>query len=144
MSDNKNIAAGTVAGATRVVIKIGSALLCGDDGCARVDWLATVADDIAALRKRGCGICCCFVRCGCVRASALKARWANSSGRKTGGIGCGAGRVDPGMAKRPRPTRYSRRASIVDPGRYREPSTLLECARGDWCPAGIWGFADHQ
>ncbi|MEL7345475.1 MAG: glutamate 5-kinase, partial [Pseudomonadota bacterium] len=37
--------------AKRIVIKIGSALLVGKDGL-RVDWLASLAEDVAMLRAR--------------------------------------------------------------------------------------------
>lgn len=39
--------------ARRVVVKVGSAILCGDGAGARADWLATLADDIAMLRAGG-------------------------------------------------------------------------------------------
>jgi glutamate 5-kinase len=39
--------------AKRLVIKVGSAILCGDDGAVRVDWLGSLADDIVTLRKAG-------------------------------------------------------------------------------------------
>lgn len=38
--------------AKRIVIKIGSSLLIGDDGAVRVSWLATLASDIAGLKAQ--------------------------------------------------------------------------------------------
>jgi glutamate 5-kinase len=40
-----------LSSARRIVVKIGSALLMGEDGRAHARWLATLADDIAALGK---------------------------------------------------------------------------------------------
>ena len=37
----------------RLVVKVGSALLCAEDGGVRASWLASLADDIAALRSEG-------------------------------------------------------------------------------------------
>lgn len=39
--------------ARRLVVKVGSAILCGDGAGARADWLATLADDVAMLRAGG-------------------------------------------------------------------------------------------
>ena len=39
--------------APRVVIKVGSALLCGSDGQPKREWLATFAGEVAAASKRG-------------------------------------------------------------------------------------------
>lgn len=44
-------AADALAGARRVVIKVGSAILCDDRGAVREDWLAALAEDIAGLRN---------------------------------------------------------------------------------------------
>ncbi len=53
MSDEKTSAAGlALRSARRVVVKIGSAILCGEDG-VRTEWLAGLASDIVALRDRG-------------------------------------------------------------------------------------------
>ena len=41
-----------LANARRLVVKVGSAILCGADG-VRENWLATLADDIAGLRRDG-------------------------------------------------------------------------------------------
>lgn len=41
-----------LANARRLVVKVGSAILCGADG-VRENWLATLADDIADLRRDG-------------------------------------------------------------------------------------------
>ncbi|MBI3451967.1 MAG: glutamate 5-kinase [Rhodospirillales bacterium] len=47
-------AAGVLAGAKRLVIKIGSALLVDEtSGAIRRDWLDGLADDVAMLRRRG-------------------------------------------------------------------------------------------
>jgi glutamate 5-kinase len=46
-------AAEQLAAAKRVVIKIGSSILCGENGVLRKDWLFTVGGDIGVLRKRG-------------------------------------------------------------------------------------------
>jgi len=48
-------AAALVGGCQRVVIKIGSALLV-QGGALREDWLHGLADDVAALRARGCQV----------------------------------------------------------------------------------------
>lgn len=37
----------------RIVIKVGSSLIIGEDGRVRKAWLSTLADDIAALKKNG-------------------------------------------------------------------------------------------
>ncbi len=42
-----------LAGARRLVVKIGSALLVADNGEIRRDWLETLADDVARCRARG-------------------------------------------------------------------------------------------
>lgn len=42
-----------LAGAKRIVVKVGSALLVGPDGAAHADWLAGFAADLARLRARG-------------------------------------------------------------------------------------------
>ncbi len=39
--------------AKRIVIKIGSSLIIGEDGFVRTEWLATLAHDIAELKKSG-------------------------------------------------------------------------------------------
>ncbi len=39
--------------ARRIVIKVGSALLCGEDGAVRGAWLSGLAEDIAGLRAEG-------------------------------------------------------------------------------------------
>ncbi|MEO3428176.1 glutamate 5-kinase [Pelagibius sp. CAU 1746] len=45
-----------LAEARRLVVKIGSALLVDDDGQIRRPWLDALADDVAALMKRGCEV----------------------------------------------------------------------------------------
>lgn len=45
-------AQGRLAGAKRVVVKVGSALLIAENGAVAGDWLAALADDIAELRRR--------------------------------------------------------------------------------------------
>ncbi len=53
MSDNSTSAAGErLRNTRRLVIKVGSAILCGDDG-VRQKWLAALAEEISALRKTG-------------------------------------------------------------------------------------------
>ncbi len=53
MSDNLTSAAGEYLRKTRrLVLKVGSAILCGTDG-VREQWLAALAAEIAALRKAG-------------------------------------------------------------------------------------------
>jgi glutamate 5-kinase len=42
-----------IAGARRIVVKVGSALLVGPDGAAHGAWLADFAGDVARLRARG-------------------------------------------------------------------------------------------
>ena len=37
----------------RIVVKVGSSLIIGEDGYVRKDWLATLAVDIAALKQQG-------------------------------------------------------------------------------------------
>lgn len=67
-------AAEALAAAERIVVKVGSAILCGEDDHARegaqnttaregaqnlilrAEWLSSLADDIAALRKKGCEV----------------------------------------------------------------------------------------
>ncbi|MCK5750597.1 MAG: hypothetical protein KAH44_30540, partial [Oricola sp.] len=53
---NRNAAQGAASeaarAAKRLVIKVGTAILCGDAG-VREDWLATLAADIAGLRAGG-------------------------------------------------------------------------------------------
>ena len=44
----------TLKSAKRVVVKIGSALLVSaEDGQLRKDWLSSLAEDVAALKRRG-------------------------------------------------------------------------------------------
>ncbi|MDJ1008675.1 MAG: glutamate 5-kinase [Paracoccaceae bacterium] len=45
----------TLSDARRVVVKIGSALLVGEDGLRR-DWIAGLAEDVAKLRSRGADV----------------------------------------------------------------------------------------
>ncbi len=49
-------AAQTLRAAKRIVVKVGSAILCADDGAVRAAWLASLADDVAALRGEGCEV----------------------------------------------------------------------------------------
>ncbi len=44
---------GALSGAARIVVKIGSALLCDAGGALRNRWIESLADDIAGLRARG-------------------------------------------------------------------------------------------
>ena len=45
--------AAALQSAKRLVIKAGSAIICGSDGSANTEWLKTVAADIASLRDTG-------------------------------------------------------------------------------------------
>lgn len=47
-----NDAREALGAARRLVVKVGSAILCDAEGAVRSDWLASLADDIAALRKQ--------------------------------------------------------------------------------------------
>lgn len=51
-------AAGAVRTAKRIVIKVGSAILCGatSDGTVRESWLRTLAQDVTQLRGAGCEV----------------------------------------------------------------------------------------
>jgi len=42
-----------LSGAKRIIIKIGSSLIIGDDGLVRKEWLASLASDIYALKQSG-------------------------------------------------------------------------------------------
>jgi glutamate 5-kinase len=47
----------TLKDARRLVVKIGSALLVDRaSGSLRADWLSSLAEDVARLRKRGCQV----------------------------------------------------------------------------------------
>lgn len=50
--------AGAVRAAKRIVVKVGSAILCGEasNGAVRESWLRTLAQDIAQLRYAGCEV----------------------------------------------------------------------------------------
>jgi glutamate 5-kinase len=57
MSDARsNSARDALAKARRLVVKVGSAILCHDNGAAREGWLAALADDLSDLRARGCDV----------------------------------------------------------------------------------------
>ncbi len=47
------LAAAQLAASEKLVVKVGSSLLCGETGALRDAWLATLAADIDALRKKG-------------------------------------------------------------------------------------------
>jgi glutamate 5-kinase len=47
-----NDAREALGAARRLVVKVGSAILCDAEGAVRADWLASLADDIAELRKQ--------------------------------------------------------------------------------------------
>ena len=49
-------AADAARAAKRLVVKVGSAILCGEAGAVREAWLASLAEDIVSLRKSGCEI----------------------------------------------------------------------------------------
>jgi glutamate 5-kinase len=53
MAQNEPAAAEALAGARRLVVKVGSALLVGDDGEIRRQWLDALILDIARCRRRG-------------------------------------------------------------------------------------------
>jgi glutamate 5-kinase len=52
MTDDIRTAHLALARARRLVVKVGSAILCGPDG-VRASWLSSLADDIAVLRSEG-------------------------------------------------------------------------------------------
>ena len=52
-TDETISASDALARSRRIVLKVGSAILTGEGGEARADWLAALADDVAALRARG-------------------------------------------------------------------------------------------
>ncbi|GJL94594.1 MAG: glutamate 5-kinase [Hyphococcus sp.] len=56
MSQSSHFSAAQLSGAKRIVVKIGSALLCDEDGAVRSKWLATLAADIVGLRSGGCEV----------------------------------------------------------------------------------------
>jgi len=57
MADEKHDrAADALAAARRAVVKVGSAILCGEEGVARAEWLRALGGDIAALRNGGCEV----------------------------------------------------------------------------------------
>jgi glutamate 5-kinase len=45
-----------LASARRLVVKVGSAILCGPDGGVRRSWLAALARDVGSLNARGCEV----------------------------------------------------------------------------------------
>jgi glutamate 5-kinase len=47
------VSAETLSGCRRLVVKVGSSLLVDDDGRLNRGWLATLADDVAALHREG-------------------------------------------------------------------------------------------
>lgn len=49
-------AQGALDRADRVIVKIGSAILCDEDGRPNAPWMASVAADIADLRRRGAAV----------------------------------------------------------------------------------------
>ena len=57
MSELRDLSAAVHLGsAKRIVVKIGSALLCANNGSVRKRWLASLANDIAVFRKKGCDV----------------------------------------------------------------------------------------
>lgn len=58
--EHQNAALGAAADAARaakrLVVKVGSAILCGEAGAVREAWLASLAEDIVSLRRSGCEI----------------------------------------------------------------------------------------
>jgi glutamate 5-kinase len=55
-NDRTGNAQDRLAGTKRVVVKVGSALLIDREGALAGDWLASLADDLAGLRRRGAEI----------------------------------------------------------------------------------------
>jgi len=55
-NDRSGNAQDRLAGAKRVVVKVGSALLIEEGGAVASAWLASLGDDLAALRRRGAEI----------------------------------------------------------------------------------------
>ncbi|MGD9801016.1 MAG: glutamate 5-kinase [Parvularculaceae bacterium] len=55
-SETSNDARSALAAARRLVVKVGSAILCAEDGAVKEAWLATLAEDIFRLREGGCDI----------------------------------------------------------------------------------------
>lgn len=58
-SETHSSAKDALDAARRVVVKVGSAILCGDDAqstTVRADWLASLAGDITSLRNKGCEV----------------------------------------------------------------------------------------
>lgn len=49
----QNTPAAALSRARRLVMKVGSAILIGDNGAARADWLEALAEDVARLRNHG-------------------------------------------------------------------------------------------
>ena len=49
-------AAAALSAAGRIVVKIGTSILCGEGEAVRAGWLATLAADIARLRAGGCAV----------------------------------------------------------------------------------------
>lgn len=52
-SANVTTAGEQLRAARRIVVKVGSAILCGRNGAVRSEWLAGLAEDIVALRQEG-------------------------------------------------------------------------------------------
>ena len=71
-------AAAVLQSSHKLVLKVGSSLLAGDDGALRADWLAALAEDLAALI--GTGRSAMIVSSGAV---ALGRRWIGAAGELT-------------------------------------------------------------
>lgn len=60
MTNERNSSAARQLGAARrLVVKVGSAILCGEGAqknIVRAEWIASLADDIAGLRRNGCEV----------------------------------------------------------------------------------------
>lgn len=63
MNEQETSAAARLRGARRLVVKVGSAILCGEQG-VRTDWLTSLAADIA--ERRAAGVECVIVSSGAV------------------------------------------------------------------------------
>lgn len=55
-SENSNEARSALAAARRLVVKVGSAILCDERGAVKEAWLSALAQDMAALRDKGAEI----------------------------------------------------------------------------------------
>ena len=106
--------------APRLVVKIGSALLVGDDGEIRRAWLDALVDDVARCRRRGQEVDHRLVRRDRGRAAASRPARPRAAAR--GKAGGGGDRADPPRAclsGGAGAARHHRRADPADPRRHR-------------------------